>query len=610
MMKNYFDVPPLSMLQPIYFIFSSIFLLSCLLNVEVFISNSLFNYFAFVFGASGIVILVFFSNNHRINIVEKITIPFLFFLLWLLFVFFQKGESIQYKTYKIASCFIFIASFIILRKDKVAIFYKAVTFVSTIEGLWCILQYLGKIPSESEYFKITGSFANPNVVAIFMALSLPAVLCLCFKTINSKLKIVYYLMLIIVCVGLLLLKCRTALIGGLFSSILFLIFYFGIIKRFKSKYLYLIILLLLIVSIPIAKQLYHNKKESADGRKLIWNISLQMILDSPLRGYGIGMFEREYNLKQAEAINKDKLTQAKQKNASFVLMAYNDYLEQSVEGGIPAGVLFIVMLLLFLYLPPKKEKTTNSSNTKDDFSTSYYVAYCGIASFTLMAFFNFIINAIPAMILFCVYAAILCANNSTQKRLYHFSIKSQTAKVLLSVLVCYAFYVLYNQTILVKNNLQVKKALDLLNKGSVETAEELLLPLKKSQQNSINYCIAYGSLLYIQERYEEALEQFNCAKKFSSNPELYDLAAKCEFNLKNKEGTITNLYLASALSPKTMRYKFGLMQLLFRSNRLQEACKIARKIISMKPEKPNEQTNKYQKKAQELLKHYQLVNLN
>lgn len=610
MVKNYSKSPSLNISRPVCFIVSFLLLFSCLLSLDVFINNSSFNYFAFVFGACGIIVLVFFSQNHKLGNVEKITLPFVFFLLWMLFVFLEKGESIQYRTYKITSCFIFIASFIVLREDKVTSFYKAVALVSTIEGLWCILQYLGKIPSKSEYFEITGSFANPNVVAMFMALSLPAVLYFCFKTINLRLKIVYYLMLIIVCTGMVLLKCRTALIGGLFSSVLFLIFYFDIIKRFKRKYLYAVSLILIIVCIPIANELYLTKKESADGRKLIWTISLQMILDSSLRGYGVGMFEREYNLKQAEAVNGEKLTQTEQENATYVLMAYNDYLEQSVEGGIPAGFLFIVMLLLFLRLPPKKEKTANLSNTKNDNLVSNCVAYCGIASFSIMAFFNFIINAIPVMVLFCVYAAILCANNSNQQKKHYFQIKPQRVKVLFSVFVCCAFYVAYSQIILAKESLQTKKARNLLEKGNIEAAEELLLPLKESQQTSINYCITYGSLLYIQKRYKEALEQFNSAKRFSSNPELYDLAAKCEFNLKNKEGTIANLYLASALSPKTMRYKFGLMQLLFKSNRIKEAEEIAQKIVSMVPKKPNEQTDMYQRKAQKILEYYQSAKMN
>lgn len=608
MIKNYPARYISSITDKIYPILLLLVLFSCLLNLDVFVNNSLFNYFAFVFGSCGILIIVLFSKYQSIKNTKRIiiTLPFILFLLWMLFVFFEQGESIQYRIYKTTSCFVFIASFIILRKNRIDTFYKIIALIATLEGLWCILQFLDKIPSESLDFDVTGSFANPNVVAMFLALSLPAVLYLCFKAPTIYLKVIQYLMLLIVCIGLLLLECRTAILGGAFSSVLFLTLHFNLFKRFSRKYLFLGILAIVILSIPIGRQLYLHKKDSADGRMLIWRISAQMVLDSPMRGYGTGMFEKEYNLKQAKAIQEEKLSQNELKNASFVLMAYNDYLEQAIEGGIPALILFVAMLLSFLYSPPKKEKNrTTLISPVDSNSSSCYVAYSGIASFAFMAFFNFILNAISVMFLFCVYAGILCANTSSHKKLLDFSIKPQIIRIIFFLLASCSFYVVYSQLNIAKESRQTKLAHDSLENGNIQEAENLLLPLRESQKKSVSFCITYGNLLYAQNKYAESLEQFNCAKKYSSNPELYDMVAKCQFNLKNKEETISNLYQASALSPKTMRYKFGLMQLLFRSNKIKEACKIAQNIILMEPKNPDEQTNKYQNKAQQLLKHCQ-----
>jgi hypothetical protein len=310
-----------SITDKIYYALPLLVLFSCLINLNIFINGGLFNHFAFVLGSGTILTALFFWKYLTVkNTIQiAVTVPFVLFLAWALFVFIQSGIATQYKYYHIGACFAFFISFIVLRKNKLFSFYKAVTFIATIEGLWCILQYLDKIPSENLDFNVTGSFANPNVVAMFLALSLPALLYFCFKTHIIYLKVIHYLMLLIVCIGLLLLECRTAILGGAFSSGLFLILHFNLLKRFSRKYLFLGILAIGILSIPIGRQLYLHKKDSADGRMLIWCISTQMILDSPMRGYGTGMFEKEYNLKQAKAIKEKKLSQKELKNASFVL---------------------------------------------------------------------------------------------------------------------------------------------------------------------------------------------------------------------------------------------------------------------------------------------------
>lgn len=593
---------PISISGQVFFIISSVFLISCLINLKVFINNGLFNYFAFVIG-SGIIITALFFWKYRTvkNTIQiAIRLPFVLFLAWALFVFIQLGIATQYKYYRIAACFVFLISFITLRKNKLASFYKAVAFIATIEGLWCILQYLDKIPSESPDFNVTGSFANPNVVAIFLALSLPALLHLFYKTHSIYLKVISSLMLLIVCIGLLLLECRTALLGGTFSSGLFLILHFNLFKRFSRKYLFLGILAIVILSIPIGRQLYLHKKDSADGRMLIWRISTQMVLDSPMRGYGTGMFEREYNLKQAKAIQEGKLNQSELKNASFVLMAYNDYLEQAVEGGIPGVALFIAMLASFLY-SSKKQGSLALEKTTSENSDIHYVAYAGIASLAFMAVFNFTLSAISISFLFCVYAGILCTNNK-QLKLVELSIKPNIAKIVFLVLACLTFYITYGQFNQAKAHRKIKRAYDFLASGNLTEAENLLAPLQESQQNSVNYCMVYGNLFFGQQKYTEALYQFNYAKKFSANPTLYEMSARCLLQSKDYKGAITNLNLLTALSPKTMKYKFGLMQVLLADKQIKQARKVAQQIVKMPIINANELTDKYLKEAKKVLK--------
>jgi tetratricopeptide (TPR) repeat protein len=434
---------------------------------------------------------------------------------------------------------------------------------------------------------------------MFLALCLPAQLYLCFKSTGIYSKIIRYLMVALALIGLVLLECRTALLGGLFSSGLYLLLHFRVRQRLGQKRLFVVVLLVGILAIPVGRQLYLHKKNSADGRQLIWKLSWNMVQNAPWSGYGTGMFEKEYNLKQAQAIEEGKLNQKELKNASFVLMAYNDYLEQAIEGGILAVVLFMAMLASFLY-PFNKNKAGTENETNQNLPATY-VAYTGIAAFGLMAIFNFILQAIPVMWVFCGYAAILCTKNESLK-ITELHIKQPVAKTALFLLFCFTVYFTFGQLTQAKEYQKIKKAKDFLESGAIFQAESLLVELQKTKQTSTSFCIIYGNLLFAQNKYSEALEQFECAKKYSSNPILFDLAAQCQFKLKNYKEAISNLYQLTALSPKTIKYKFQLMQLLVFDKQIKQACVVAQKIVKMPVINANKQTDKYIKEAEKKLK--------
>jgi tetratricopeptide (TPR) repeat protein len=259
-----------------------------------------------------------------------------------------------------------------------------------------------------------------------------------------------------------------------------------------------------------------------------------------------------------------------------------------------------MMLVSFLY-PSKKKDSLPLENQEDGNSTIHYVAYVGIASFALMAIFNFIISAIPVLLLFCVYAGILCAN-SKQRILIELAIKPNIAKTVLLILTCTTFYITYEQLNQAKAHRQIKRAQDFLILGNFEDAENLLSPIQESLQNSVSFSMIYGNILYAQHKYKEALYQFNYAKKFSSNPMLYDMAGRCQFQLKDNKGAISNLYHLTALSPKTMKYKFGLMQVLLADKQIKQARRVAQEIVTMSIINANELTDKYLKEAKKVLK--------
>ena len=78
--------------------------------------------------------------------------------------------------------------------------------------------------------------------------------------------------------------------------------------------------------------MYFYKKASADGRLLIWKVSLGIVKDEPLKGLGFDNFKSAYMRYQAEYFKRN--TDLEEQNlADNVWYAFNEPLQLIVENG-------------------------------------------------------------------------------------------------------------------------------------------------------------------------------------------------------------------------------------------------------------------------------------
>jgi len=100
---------------------------------------------------------------------------------------------------------------------KFKLFFIGIAIIATIESVYCITQYFGWFSSQSKLFAVTGSWNNPNVTAIFLALTVPVFLYL----FQGKYKKIVFSAFLSLLIALLLLKCRAAFIGTALSFIVY-----------------------------------------------------------------------------------------------------------------------------------------------------------------------------------------------------------------------------------------------------------------------------------------------------------------------------------------------------------------------------------------------------
>lgn len=442
-------------------------------------------------------------------------------------------------------------------------------------------QSLNIINSYSKYFPITGTNENPNVNAIFLLCCIP-ILIERIKTANKM--FIYKIILGGIILFLFVLQCRTAYIGG----IVILTTYLFSSKHFrqfwqKSNYIRRFISLSLLCATILFAGIYFYqiKKNSADGRLLIWKLSTKMIAENPIQGYGYGLFERNYNLKQASYFSSQTASTTERRNASFVAMAYNDYLEQTIEGGI-MGLLFYLGFFILLGSLAIRQRNTEALSI--------------VLAIAAMALFNFIYAAITTWFLLLSYGAILLTASDKQLKV---GITPQ--RVLSFIFCCVACLLLYYQSKVVYAQTGLKRSVSLIKRGQIQEADNLLAHRLEHASTSEAFLTQYANLLVKQKRYEEAILFYQKASLYTSNISLYYRMADCHARLSQYSDALRSLKTIAEIIPTNLRSRYQIMNLQRHIQDIEGARETAREIISISPKVPNKKADQYKEQAKKIL---------
>ncbi|WP_281309614.1 O-antigen ligase family protein [Flavobacterium flavigenum] len=480
-------------------------------------------------------------------------------------------------------------------------FLAGVAGIATIESLICILQFFGLSKSENKFFTVTGSWNNPNVTAIFLALTVPVFLHL-FQTRYRKLIVAGFLSIL---TAMLLLKCRTAFIGTILSVLVFYSLEYKLTDWIKNKKnsttVKAVFIIALMIGFALSSRLYNAKKDSADGRKLIWKIAAMMAAEKPLTGYGYGYFEKEYNLYQASYIQKGKATTEELSNAGPVIMPHNEILQNAVEGG-SIGLVIISLFFgsLFFSIKQKNNTNLNDLNPEIDLQSNriFNLAFAGIASFTVMSMVNSTMQIVPVMCLCILYSAIICSalDRSQFFRILSVIEKSKTFSNLSIIgILIISFYLSYLIFGMAQADMQNKKSRILKETGQNERALKTMPYLEKWLKKDPNYWKNYGAIYFEKQSYRKALNCFQKAQALSSLPDIYLGTGICHEKLKQYPQAVQQYEILTALYPIKFSYRMRLLKAYLKNKETDKAIALAHEIIQLQPKIPSEKVNQYKK---------------
>lgn len=217
--------------------------------------------------------------------------------------------------------------------------YGFVVVVSCfLQAIFGIVQFFGFF-QVSTTFGVTGSFDNPAGFAACLCAGFPFAGFLLSDS-NKYLRYVGGLIGLVIAVAVVLSQSRAGIM-----SIAFICFIFLNMKFFHKrwmKYLSLVCFALLLSGC------YWMKKDSADGRLLIWRCSVNMVKDAPWLGHGIGSFEARYMDYQADYFRQHGQNRYSML-ADNVKHPFNEYLVVLLNFGFVGLLMIFAVITLLIY---------------------------------------------------------------------------------------------------------------------------------------------------------------------------------------------------------------------------------------------------------------------
>lgn len=281
------------------------------------------------------------QKNH-LNIIDILLLCYVT-IIGCYFYVTPQHETILWEIAKLCT---FILCYTIARKitQKQWMLWGIIT-LGIIEVVICFCQKNHWISHSHSTFNMTGTFSNPGPLGGYLSIAITVVLGLYWEHREStRLKWILFIAFSLLSFTIIFTESRAGWLSTLIGSISLLFFNRKKEKRsftFLQKASIGILICLFILSI------YYYKKDSADGRVLIWRVSIEMMADAPLAGHGMGTFKNKYMYYQAKYFESHP--HSKYNNlADNIAYPYNEFLRIGVELGIIGIILALGIILILL----------------------------------------------------------------------------------------------------------------------------------------------------------------------------------------------------------------------------------------------------------------------
>ncbi len=530
--------------------------------------------------------------------------------------FIQDIYSFSLRFYELIGLAVLYVIFRSIPQNYYIFFLLAVIVGGIIQAVYGNLQLLGFYNSFNANFKMTGTFFNPGPYAGYLAAIFPMALGIyLFKNklaeelpvLQSMPKLLRQLLLeYIPLAGVLSIllvlpasRSRAAwLAAGVSSALLLAIKYqfkYHLHRICNTVYKKVIALsLLVILTAGGLYSIYIFKKDSADGRLLIWTVSANIIKDYPLFGVGFDRFKAHYMNYQA-AYFQDQPESKYAMVADNVQYAFNEVLQITVENGL-------LVLILLIFLAIKFSIIFIHLQEKNPFLLDVIAIILSIIFFSLFAY--------PFQILSINVLMVICISSLAYYDyvLFNRIVLKFKNSIVYTFFISYLFFsilLMYNLKFIQKYYREWEFALNIYRVNVYEASVEVFSSIYLQFNSDGGFLQQYGKALYMTGQYELARNILARATLYSNTPLIYTSTGDVCIKMNDYEGAELAYRQASFMVPNRFYPEYLLAKLYEKTGREKAAVIIARKVIEKTVKIPSNAINEIFQEMEMIIEKYE-----
>lgn len=458
------------------------------------------------------------------------------------------------------------------------LFTFVLLLAGSIEAIWGFLQVYGWADQYHSLYRLTGSFFNPGPYSGFLAVILPVALhtLLGPKPLCRVDKIVYGLGVICLVSIILVLPAgmsRSAWVAaGAGCGVVvwrqkrsreYVRRGIGRIGRgWKRCWLGGILLL----GLSIGGGLYLLKKDSADGRLLVWKMDLAVMRSQPWLGVGIGRYPGALGEAQAVYFANSPADPREEYVADAPEYGFNEFLQLGGEYGL-------IGLCLFLSITGIASGGLFKRNTQQTGGVSG-----ALSAFLVFACFSYPLHMLPMAMLFVLLLAWSMNVGAKGVRIRRWA--GQILWLPVMVLGLVAAWRLTEKETAYKT---WKTARAYFRQGDYQEALNRYTPLFSALSDRPAFVFEFGECQFQNAQYGNATAIFLWAAELSADPMVYNKLGKNYQALKQYDRAEKAYVQAAHMIPHRI-YPLYLLALLYREmGDMEKARDMARQVIDQEP---------------------------
>ena len=458
------------------------------------------------------------------------------------------------------------------------LFTFVLLLAGSIEAIWGFLQVYGWADQYHSLYRLTGSFFNPGPYSGFLAVILPVALhtLLGPKPLCRVDKIVYGLGVICLVSIILVLPAgmsRSAWVAaGAGCGVVvwrqkrsreYVRRGIGRIGRgWKRCWLGGILLL----GLSMGGGLYLLKKDSADGRLLVWKMDLAVMRSQPWLGVGIGRYPGALGEAQAVYFANSPADPREEYVADAPEYGFNEFLQLGGEYGL-------IGLCLFLSITGIASGGLFKRNTQQTGGVSG-----ALSAFLVFACFSYPLHMLPMAMLFVLLLAWSVNVGAKGVRIRRWA--GQILWLPVMVLGLVAAWRLTEKETAYKT---WKTARAYFRQGDYQEALNRYTPLFSALSDRPAFVFEFGECQFQNAQYGNATAIFLWAAELSADPMVYNKLGKNYQALKQYDRAEKAYVQAAHMIPHRI-YPLYLLALLYREmGDMEKARDMARQVIDQEP---------------------------